>query len=205
MNKNVVENIGEVVNFPLYMLLSKPVDAHVRTKIKWYDVIDQVRSNSYKHLKLPDDTGVLEGYLAGYNFSVADIENYLSTTTGVVSTKDLDSILNDILRDIEGDLEGSEIQNQYYAQGTSKVRYPNSYHNTQQKHIVSEHKTHNNTQTSLAIDIAPYPIDWDDMERFVELSRYVKEAAERLEVELDWGYDLWKWDAAHWQLTKYRK
>lgn len=49
---------------------------------------------------------------------------------------------------------GEKAQNAAYDAGNSRVRWPNSAHN----------KT-----PSLAVDIAPYPIDWNDMERFREL------------------------------------
>lgn len=49
---------------------------------------------------------------------------------------------------------GEKAQNAAYDAGNSHVRYPNSAHNK---------------NPSLAVDIAPYPIDWNDLERFREL------------------------------------
>lgn len=51
-----------------------------------------------------------------------------------------------------------------------------------------------------AIDIVPYPIDWQDEARFHQLSGIIKSAANLVGVELDWGYDLWGKDMPHWQL-----
>jgi len=49
---------------------------------------------------------------------------------------------------------GEKEQNAAYNAGNSHVRYPNSAHN----------KT-----PSLAVDIAPYPIDWGNLARFREM------------------------------------
>jgi hypothetical protein len=74
-------------------------------------------------------------------------------------------------------LEGhrsSRRQQQLYMAGKTKVR--------QGKH---------NEKPSLAIDIAPYPIDWDDAERFRRLAEYVLGIANVMGVKLRWGGD---WD-----------
>ena len=44
---------------------------------------------------------------------------------------------------------------------------------------------------SLAVDIAPYPIDWKDINRFFMMAGVVLSSAERLGVALRWGGD---WD-----------
>jgi len=44
---------------------------------------------------------------------------------------------------------------------------------------------------SLAVDVAPYPIDWNDRERFCYFAGYVKGIAKSLGTELRWGGD---WD-----------
>lgn len=106
-------------------------------------------------------------------------------------------------------LEGSrpeDLQNKYFMEGTSKVRYPNSYHNTTLAMIKPEHLgTDSNIPCSLAIDVAPYPINWRDTSRFVELARIIKIIAKAHDIPLEWGFDKWGWDAAHFQLTSYRK
>jgi len=67
-------------------------------------------------------------------------------------------------------------QNRLYAEGKSKVRYPNSKHN----YIPSQ-----------AVDVAPYPIDWHDTDRFYHFAGYVLGMAELMGVPLRWGGD---WD-----------
>lgn len=47
-----------------------------------------------------------------------------------------------------------EEQDNAFEQGNSKVRFPNSKHNT---------------TPAKAIDIVPYPINWDNLERFKEM------------------------------------
>ena len=45
---------------------------------------------------------------------------------------------------------GEEEQNKYFDEGKSKVRYPNGRHNA---------------RPSNAVDVVPYPIDWDATDR----------------------------------------
>ena len=74
-------------------------------------------------------------------------------------------------------LEGhrsTERQAQLVREGKSKVR-------------LSKH----NYRPSLAVDVAPYPIDWEDTERFVEFGLYVLQVARDLGLSIRWGGD---WD-----------
>ena len=51
------------------------------------------------------------------------------------------------------------------------------------------------------MDIVPYPVDWENLQRFQELSDVVKEACRTVGVSnLHWGYDMWKWDLPHWEI-----
>lgn len=72
---------------------------------------------------------------------------------------------------------GEEEQNRYYAEGKSKLKYPQSKHNK---------------IPSLAVDVAPYPVNWSDKERFYYFAGYVKGIAQFLGIELRWGGD---WDS----------
>ena len=81
---------------------------------------------------------------------------------------------------------GEEKQQEYFKSGASKVQYPNSKHNS---------------FPSKAVDIVPYPVDWENIHRFNELSDVMKKACETVGVgNLHWGYDLWQWDLPHWEL-----
>lgn len=73
-----------------------------------------------------------------------------------------------------------EAQDKAYKAGTSKLQFPHSRHNT---------------SPSMAADIVPFPIDWNDTMRFRELATVVKEEwglmkeTEKLRYELIWGGD----------------
>jgi peptidoglycan L-alanyl-D-glutamate endopeptidase CwlK len=49
-----------------------------------------------------------------------------------------------------------------------------------------------NSKPSLAVDIAPYPIDWADDERFYFLAGIIKAASHQVGVKVRWGGD---WDS----------
>lgn len=90
---------------------------------------------------------------------------------------------------IEG-LRTQERQDELYAQGRT----------TPGKIVTHTRKSRHTTGE--AVDIVPYPIDWDDSARFFKLSKLIKECADELDVEIEWGYDLWGWDMPHWQLKR---
>jgi peptidoglycan L-alanyl-D-glutamate endopeptidase CwlK len=52
-------------------------------------------------------------------------------------------------------------------------------------------KSKHNHLPSLAIDICPYPVDWNNLDRFYKQKDVVMKCAKRLGVELVWGAD---WD-----------
>tara|TARA_R110000824_G_scaffold225355_1_gene412962 strand:- start:246 stop:626 length:381 start_codon:yes stop_codon:yes gene_type:complete len=72
---------------------------------------------------------------------------------------------------IEG-IRSLETQTQYVADGASKT--------LKSKHLDGK-----------AVDIAPYPIDYEDEERFVYLGGFILGVASQLGVKLRWGLD---WD-----------
>jgi len=71
-----------------------------------------------------------------------------------------------------------EAQEEAYSSGASKARFGQSLHNA---------------SPSLAVDIAPYPVRWDDLERFVLLAGVLKAVSHDLGYSqiLRWGGD---WD-----------
>ncbi len=77
---------------------------------------------------------------------------------------------------------GEELQNQLFEAGLSKKRWPDSKHNS---------------PVSMAVDIAPYPIDWFNIKRFALLGGYVMAVADSLNVKLRPGFD---WDM-DWDIT----
>jgi peptidoglycan L-alanyl-D-glutamate endopeptidase CwlK len=69
---------------------------------------------------------------------------------------------------------GKEDQDKAVAEGKSKLGWPNSKHNS---------------LPSKAVDIAPYPIDWSDRERFTYLAGIVKGIAHSKGYKVVWGGD----------------
>lgn len=79
---------------------------------------------------------------------------------------------------IEGFRSKEEQDKAFYA-GKSKVKWPNS--------------KHNNTP-SLAVDVAPYPIDWNDTAKFYYFAGIVLGIASQLGIKIRFGGD---WDRDH--------
>jgi peptidoglycan L-alanyl-D-glutamate endopeptidase CwlK len=57
--------------------------------------------------------------------------------------------------------------------------------------------------TGHAVDMVPWPVDWNDLKRFEVVSEAMKAAAEELEVSIVWGGD-WKsfYDGPHFELNR---
>jgi peptidoglycan L-alanyl-D-glutamate endopeptidase CwlK len=71
---------------------------------------------------------------------------------------------------------GEAEQNQAYDAGRSKLRYPDGKHNA---------------DPSKAVDVAPYPIDWSDRDRFHYFGGFVLGIASQIGLKIRWGGD---WD-----------
>lgn len=71
---------------------------------------------------------------------------------------------------------GKEDQDEAVRTGKSKRPWPTSKHNR---------------QPSPAVDVAPYPVDWNDTARFARFIGRVEAVAEDLGYEVVWGAD---WD-----------
>ena len=71
---------------------------------------------------------------------------------------------------------GEERQSKAYNDGKSKVQYPDGKHNQ---------------YPSVAVDVAPYPIDWSDRDRFHYFGGFVLGVAKQMGMKIRWGGD---WD-----------
>ena len=71
---------------------------------------------------------------------------------------------------------GKADQNKAFDEGRSKLRYPDGNHNA---------------VPSKAVDVAPYPIDWSDRDRFHYFSGFVLGIASQMGLKIRWGGD---WD-----------
>jgi peptidoglycan L-alanyl-D-glutamate endopeptidase CwlK len=71
---------------------------------------------------------------------------------------------------------GQEAQDEAFRTGHSKLQFPYSRHNA---------------EPSMAVDCAPYPIDWSDVDRFYHFAGFVLGVAASLNIKVRWGGD---WD-----------
>lgn len=94
--------------------------------------------------------------------------------------EDLQKVMNEAIKYVDFSvLEGfrdEATQNEYYRQGKSKLKFPQGKHNRNPSH---------------AVDIAPYPIDWSDINRFRSVAFFIKGIAISMGIELRLGID---WD-----------
>jgi len=81
---------------------------------------------------------------------------------------------------------GKEEQEQAFIAGNSKLRFPHSKHNK---------------KPSLAIDIAPYPIDWKDIPRFMDMCSEIEKIAAELGIKIILGRDFSFRDWPHVELV----
>lgn len=77
---------------------------------------------------------------------------------------------------------GQKEQDEAFARGTSKLRWPHSKHN----------KT-----PSLAFDACPFPIDWEARAKFLEMRERMWAIAKRLEIKVRFI----SWDLPHIELV----
>lgn len=106
---------------------------------------------------------------------------------GAVSSKQLGSCHIDLQRLFQRVVEkydcsiltghrGEAEQNAAFYNGNSKLRFPDGKHNE---------------LPSMAVDAAPYPVDWKDERRFKHFAGYVQGVAMMMGLDLRWGGD---WD-----------
>lgn len=67
----------------------------------------------------------------------------------------------------------------------------------------SYHQIDKNNILSRAVDVLPYPINWNDTKGHEDFALYVFSVACKLKISIEWG-GLWKSfkDYAHWQIIK---
>jgi peptidoglycan L-alanyl-D-glutamate endopeptidase CwlK len=94
--------------------------------------------------------------------------------------KDLQKVFNEVIKYVDCSvLEGhrnEERQNKLFEEGKTKVKYPKGRHNS---------------SPSRAVDVTPYPVDWDDRERQTLFAGFVLGIARSMDIKLRWGGD---WD-----------
>ena len=92
----------------------------------------------------------------------------------------LQKVFNEVIKYVDCSiLEGyrsEERQNYLFQEGRTKVKYPKGRHNS---------------NPSRAVDVTPYPVDWDDRERQTLFAGFVLGIARSMDIRLRWGGD---WD-----------
>lgn len=96
-------------------------------------------------------------------------------------------ILDEVIKEYDCTiLEGHrsiERQAELYASGRSRVK-------------LGKH----NAYPSLAVDVAPYPVDWENRERFISFGSFLKGVAHSKGIEIRWGADWnsnWNFEDQH--------
>jgi peptidoglycan L-alanyl-D-glutamate endopeptidase CwlK len=92
----------------------------------------------------------------------------------------LQDIFNEVIKHVDCTIvtgfRSKAEQNEKYDMGLTKVKWPRSKHNK---------------SPSIAVDVAPYPINWDDRERFTLFAGFVLGIAAMKGINIRWGGD---WD-----------
>ena len=92
----------------------------------------------------------------------------------------LQEVFTEVIKHVDCSvLEGhrsKERQNKLYDEGRTKVKYPNGRHNS---------------SPSKAVDVTPYPVDWEDRERQTLFAGFVFGIGRSMGYNLRWGGD---WD-----------
>lgn len=104
----------------------------------------------------------------------------------------LQEVCNELIKEMDFTVlcgyRGKAEQDEAFAKGASKLKFPKSRHNT---------------KPSKAVDIAPYNngIDWNNHVRFKELAQRFKQIAEHKRITITWGGDFKGFaDLVHYQL-----
>ncbi len=88
----------------------------------------------------------------------------------------LQVLMNQVVKDFDCSItvghRDKEAQEKAYREGKSKKKWGQSKHNS---------------YPSKAVDVAPYPIDWDDRDRFHFFAGFVMSVAIQLGINIRWG------------------
>ena len=104
--------------------------------------------------------------------------------------RDLQKVFREVIKYIDFSVicgfRDENDQNEAYLRGNSSKKWPNSRHNN---------------MPSTAIDVAPYPIDWDDLNSFYRLNGVIMTIAQQMNIKLIWGASFTTLvDLPHYQL-----
>ena len=106
----------------------------------------------------------------------------------------LQKVFNEVIKHVDCSiLEGyrnKERQNKLYDEKRTKVKYPNGRHNS---------------SPSKAVDVTPYPVDWEDRERQTLFAGFVIGIARNMGLKIRWGgnWDMYK-ENGKWEVADNR-
>lgn len=106
----------------------------------------------------------------------------------------LQQLFTEVIKDFDCKVldaqRGRAKQEEAFKRGNSRAHFGQSPHNW---------------SPAIALDVVPYPIDWNDLARFRKLGALVKKKAAALGIPISWGGD-WKSlkDYPHYELTPWR-
>lgn len=103
---------------------------------------------------------------------------------------DLQRLFNEVVKEVDCEVicgyRGRKEQDRAFMSGKSRARYGQSKHNK---------------KPSLAADVVPLPLDWNNIESFEKLGQKVLEKASSLGIKIRWGRDFSKIkDYPHYEL-----
>ena len=104
---------------------------------------------------------------------------------------DIQTVFNEVIKYIDCSVlkghRGEKEQNEAFDNGFSRLKFP---------------KGHHNKIPSKAVDVVPFPVNWDDLPKFHELAGVVRTVCIQKDIKLEWGGD-WKSfrDFPHWQIS----
>lgn len=91
---------------------------------------------------------------------------------------DLQKIFNEVIKHYDCVIicghRGEKEQNEAYAKGFSKLKWPNGNHNK---------------NPSRAVDALPYPIDWNNKDSHLHFAGFVMGVASAMGIKIRWGGD----------------
>jgi len=92
-----------------------------------------------------------------------------------------------------GGFRGEKLQDKLFNDGKSQVKWPDSKHNNEWEGV----------PYSLAVDVGPWPLNWEDISEFKHLAGRILQAANDLGIKLNWGGN-WKSfkDYPHYELDQ---
>lgn len=107
---------------------------------------------------------------------------------------DLQKIAHELIKEMDVTVlcghRGEKEQNAAFVNGNSKLQYPRSKHNK----VPSE-----------AMDLAPYPVDFKDISRFVDMCKRIERIAKEQGVKIRLGRDFSFKDYPHVELHEKHK